>query len=166
MTSKILRGLHLLAICVFVGSIPAHIVLGSMAASSLTPNSGNEAFALYFEAKYALTVGLTMSGIGLTVLSGVMLGTSKRSMFKDRWLRLKLLLVAAIVINGTFVLTPLAEQMRDLAVAAIGTNPLTAEFQALEHTEAIAGAINLALIITVVFVTALKPRLGTSANNA
>ena len=49
---KIIRVLHILAVCVFVGSIPGHIVLGELAKSA----QGNEAFAVYQQAKYALTI--------------------------------------------------------------------------------------------------------------
>ncbi len=155
MTLKVLKVFHIVALCVFVGSIPAHIVLGGLAQSS----QGAESFAALHQAKYALTVGLTGAGIAVTVVSGILLMLSRRALLRTRWLRLKLFLMAIIVFNGAAILTPLAEQMKDMALLAIDTGVLSSNFHNLENRESFAGAINLLLILTVLVLSVVKPPL-------
>jgi hypothetical protein len=159
MTSKLLRGFHIVALCIFVGSIPSHIILGILAQSA----QDAEAFAVFHQAKYALTTGLTASGIGLTLFTGAILGLSRKSIFKMRWLQAKLILVSLIVINGAVVLAPLAEQMRDLAIAAVNTGALSSEFHVAETKESIAGAINLLLVFAIFYLAIFKPKFGTQS---
>ncbi|MBT6096119.1 MAG: DUF2269 family protein [Rhodospirillaceae bacterium] len=166
MMRKLTRTIHILAVCIFVGSIPAHIVLGQLANSHLIGGGTMETFAAYQQAKYGLTIGLTTAGIILTLLSGVALVIRRKPLLRQNWLRAKLCVVAAIAINGAAVLTPLAEQMRDLAVAAVETGALDAAFHAAENTEAIAGAINLALIVVAIALAVFKPQLRIRAEAA
>ncbi len=163
---KLTRTIHILAVCVFVGSIPAHIVLGQLANSHLIGGGTMEIFAAYQQAKYALTIGLTTAGIVLTFLSGAALVMGRKPLLRQNWLRAKLAVVALIAINGAVVLTPLAEQMRDLAVTAIKSAALDAAFHAAENTEAVAGAINLALIVIALVLAVFKPKFPARAETA
>lgn len=157
MNAKLMRGLHLIALCLFVGSIPSHIILGQLAQFA----EDGDAFAVYHKAKFVLTSGLTVSGIALTLLTGLLFASSKRHLFKARWFRAKLALVFLIVINGAVILTPLAEQMKDLAVIAAQTGVLSSDFHIAESREAIAGAINIALILIVFYLVIFKPTFKT-----
>jgi hypothetical protein len=152
---KLLLIVHILAVCVFVGSVPPHIMLGILADRA----TDIETFAFYIEAKYFLTVFLTGSAIVVALLSGILAGISREGRFRDRWLRLKVLLVGAIAINGAAVLTPLAKTMRDTVAAAVPDGLRPEAFESLAATESIAGAINIALIVIVVALAVLKPAL-------
>lgn len=152
---KTTRMIHLLALCLFVGSIPAHIFVGRLAG----PAQGTEAFAVYLTAKQSLTTGLTFTGLVLTLITGALLAASSKGVFRQRWLRLKLILTPLIVINGALILSPLGERMKDMAVAA-AAGPLPAEFHAAVTREAVAGAINLLLILAIVALSVFRPKLG------
>lgn len=158
MNAKLLRGLHLIALCLFVGSIPSHIILGQLAQFA----EDGDAFAVYHQAKYILTSGLTVSGIALTLLTGLLLASSKRQLFRARWFRAKLAVILLIVINGAVILTPLAEQMKDLAAIAAQTGILSNDFHLAETRETIAGATNIGLILTVFYLVIFKPTLKTN----
>jgi len=157
MTIKTLKVFHVLALCIFVGSIPAHIILGGIAQSA----QDAETFAVLHQAKYVLTYGLTTVGIALTLISGILLGLSQKHTFRTRWLRTKLFLVLAIVINGAIILTPTAERMKNMAMDAMNSGALSPEFHAAENQEAIAGAINIVLILVIFILAIVKPSLGS-----
>lgn len=156
MSAKLLRGLHIIALCIFVGSIPSHIILGILAQFA----QDGAAFAVYHQAKYILTSGLTGSGIGLTLLTGLMLGLSNRRVFKMRWFQIKLALVLLVVLNGAVILTPIAQEMKELAVAAVGTGSLSSQFHVAETKETIAGAVNLLSLLFIIFLAVFKPKFG------
>ncbi|MCW9034338.1 MAG: DUF2269 family protein [Rhodospirillales bacterium] len=153
---KFLKGVHILALCIFVGSVPAHIVLGAVA----DPTGDYQSFAIFHQAKYLLTYTLTTAGVIAVILSGLLLAISNKGMLKQRWLQIKLALVALIALNGGLILTPLAEKMTALAVKAAQSGTLETTFADLAGRESIAGAANILLIITVVFIAIYKPAFG------
>jgi uncharacterized membrane protein len=162
MTGKLLKVFHFVALCVFIGSIPTHIILGVIAQSS----TGAESFAAIHHAKYVLTFGLTGTGIALSLVSGALLVLTRKAVLRKRWMRTKLLLVVAIVFNGVIVLSPLAEQMKVMAMAAVDSGALSPDFHAVESQEAVAGAVNLTLILIVIILAVVKPSLGSKSREA
>ncbi len=152
---KLFKIFHIIAICVFVGSIPSHIILGVLAQDMPL----GEGFVAIYKAKAVLTYGLTAAGLALSVISGVLIFLQRRGTIKTPWLRLKLLLVAGIVFNAVNNLIPLAKKMSVLATDAMTTGALPPEFIAAKSAEAVAGPINLALILCVIFLSVAKPSL-------
>ena len=149
--SHVLRIVHLIAVCVFVGSIPAHIVLGA----AIDPAADPAAFAAFHQAKLLLTVSLTGAGIAAAVASGVLLALARRQLFRRGWLWAKIGLVTVVALNGGVVLTPLAAEM---AALAAGPGPLAAEFADLAAREAVAGSVNQVLLLAVVALAVIKPK--------
>ena len=136
MTGKLLKVFHFVALCVFIGSIPTHIILGVIAQSS----TGAESFAAIHHAKYVLTFGLTGAGIALALMSGVLLVLTRKAMLRKRWMRTKL--------------------------AAVASGALSPDFHAVESQEGVAGAVNLILILIVIFLAVVKPSLGSKTREA
>ncbi|MBE7638019.1 DUF2269 family protein [Sneathiella sp. P13V-1] len=162
MIFKILKVFHIVAICVFVGSIPSHIILGEIA--QVMPLG--ESFVAIYKTKAVLTYGLTAAGLAMSVISGGLIVLRHRAMLKTPWLRLKLVLVAGIVINAVKNLIPIAKDMSVLAAQAAEAGSLPPEFLGLKAQEAIFGPINLALIICVIILSVAKPSLWKKVRRA
>ncbi|MCB2101990.1 MAG: hypothetical protein KDE22_14025 [Rhodobacterales bacterium] len=154
--TRLLKGLQLIALCVFVGSIPAHIVIGALAEGA----ADAEAFALHHQVKHVLTQGLTGAGLAATGISGVLLLLARRDLLRRRWMQVKLAAMALIAANGGLVLMPLAGRMADLAARAAADGALDPAFAGLAHQESLAGAANLGLILLALGLAVAKPRLG------
>lgn len=155
----LLKTLHIVALCVFVGSIPSHIVIGAVA-----ERAGDAvAFAHYHDVKYLLTQVLTRAGLIAAVTTGVLVTLTRRAAWRQRWLQAKLILVLLIVLNGMAVLTPIAGEMAALAAAAAEQGPLDPRFAMLHQREGIAGAVNLLAIVAVIYLAVARPVLGGRA---
>lgn len=150
-----LKMLHFLAVFVFVGSIPSHILIGA----SADPQGDLVAFADAHRLKHLLTQGLTGAAIMVALASGALLVLANRALLRDRWLQAKLVLVAAVAGNGLLLLTPMSAEFAAMAQTAASTGSLPVEFAALQAREAVAGAANLALIAAIVALAVFRPRL-------
>lgn len=160
MKHKLSRLCHLLAVCLFVGSIPTHIILGEVAQTVSDPYR----FAIYHEAKLILSVGLTATALAIVVMSGLWGMWRRRDYLREGWFRLKLIFVALIAANGGLILTPTATRMADMAATAhANAQALDPAFQGLLTQEAIFGALNLILIMAVVALAVYRPILRRKA---
>ncbi|CAA6604317.1 conserved membrane hypothetical protein [Rhodospirillaceae bacterium LM-1] len=153
MSVGIIKFVHIVAVCIFVGSIPCHIILGIQAERAA--NLGEA--ALLLQTKFLLTTALTGSGLVASLISGLLLALKGRVFLKARWLAAKIALAALISLNGVLLLTPLAGEMAELAATAQDVGPRLAE---LRGKEGLAGAINLASILALLFLVVVKPSLG------
>lgn len=156
--TSVLRWVHITALCVFLGSIPAHISIGILADHA----HGYDAFAVHHQIKLALTKGQTLAGLAIVVVSGLLLWSKQRRILSARWFRVKLALVALIAANGGAILTPLAAEMAVMAQSAAETGILSADFAALKLRESLAGAVNLLAILVAVYLGVARPRLGAT----
>lgn len=154
--SKALRLLHLIGVCLFVGSIPAHILLGAVA----DPAGDPVTFAATIAGKDLLTRTLTLAGLVIAGVTGVALAFARGGVLSRRWLRVKVLLVALAALNGGLLLTPIAGEMAMLAARAVDTGVLDPAFAKLTAREAPLGALNLVLIVAVLALAVWRPRLG------
>lgn len=166
-----LRIMHLLAVCLFIGSIPAHILLGQAAQSVLRAWSDPQQallFATYHQAKLLLTQGLTLSALIATGVSGLALGlalavgrgrsSAAAGFFRQpSWLWVKLGMVALVGLNGALFLTPWATEMTALATQAMESGQaLPSRFQALQQWESLAGGINILLLTGILTLSVIK----------
>ena len=147
---------HLVGLAVFVGSIPAHIVLGHL----VDPATDLLGFATLMQAKYMTILVLTAPGLVLALLTGTAL-MLRRGMTPNRfrWMAVKLVLVGLITLNGTLFLTPLARDISAVARAAVSAGALPTEYADLARREAAFGAANLAMILAVIGLVVSKPAL-------
>jgi len=159
--NKFLKIAHLLGLAAFVGSIFGHILLRNLG----DPKADLVGFAVLMQAKSMNVLLLTMSGLILMLLTGIAL-MWRRGMTpkKLRWLGMKLVLVALIALNGTFVLTPLSRNMATLAQDAVTTGHLPTIFYDLQRKEDAFGIANLAMILTVMSLAVAKPAFRRKKN--
>lgn len=151
--TKLVKTVHLIAMAVFVGSIPGHIVLGALG----DPAEDLAAFAAYHAAKHALTLALTVSGLALVIVSGLVLAGLQRGLLKRRWLQVKIVLVALITLNAAVFLVPLSGAMAALARDAVTQGTLAPAFAGLAAREAVSGAANLVMIVAVIALAVFRP---------
>jgi len=151
---KTLKAAHFVGLALFLGSIPGHILLGRLADPADLPG-----FALLMHAKYASVLALTLPALILTLLTGIAL-MLRRGMTPNRirWMAVKLVLVAMIVLNGALVLRPVGAEMAHSARAAVKTGTLSPAFASLERREGAFGAANLVMILAVIGLAVFKPR--------
>lgn len=146
----VLKIVHLTAMAVFIGSIPAHIVLAGVADPVAAAS-----FAALQEGKMATIRALTLPGLAVTVVSGLALAWQGRA-FHRRWVRAKVALSALIAINGALVLTPTGQAIAAAAREGVSSGTVPAVLAALETREAAFGAVNLLLILAVIVVAVRK----------
>lgn len=145
MPRTVLKLIHYLALSAFVGSIFAHILLGTFAGSDLAGD------ALLLRIKVMITNVLIFGGLGLLVASGagLLFVTGKLTALK-RWLKIKIMMVLLVIANAAFVLAPAgAERARQASDALSGT-PLLPNYSDLGFREDVFGAANLALVLVII----------------
>lgn len=151
-----LKGFHLVALAIFLGSIPGHILLGAMG----DPARDLEGFAVLMQAKQMNVQWLTVPGLVITLLSGLTLMVRRGiKPSRNRWLTAKLALVVLVALNGALILGPLSREMATMAQHAVQAGALPSAFATLEGREAIFGAVNLAMILTIIGLVVAKPAL-------
>ncbi len=140
-----LKLIHYLALSAFVGSIFAHILLGTFANSDLA----GDTFLLRIKAM--ITNVLIFGGLGFLAASGagLIVVTGKLTALK-RWLKIKIVLVVLVIANTKFILAPAgAERARQASDALVGT-PLLPNYSDLGFREDVFGAVNLALVLVII----------------
>lgn len=145
------RLVHMLGLAAFAGTVFVHILIVSVA-----DPAEPQAYAGLMAFKDTTTKVLLIPGVALLGLSGMaMLRRLPRPL--PLWLKVKLALVPVIAVNGLFVLLPVG--MEIAKAAAAGPVP-----PHLLLREAIAGTLNLVLILAVVALSALRPAFGRGAS--
>jgi hypothetical protein len=153
--TKTLKTAHLVGLTLFLGSIPAHIVLGRLAMA----HADVAAAVALLEAKHAATLVLTLPGLALSVATGLALLLANRGLLRTAWLRAKLVLVALVALNGALVLTPVGAAMAERASHAGSMDELRAALAPLAARESAFGAANLAMALAAVALAVARPRL-------
>ena len=143
---KLFKILHIISITVFFGSIATYILFGEL----ITPND-TQAWELNRLLVAKGTLYLTLPAMWIAGISGLLMSGRP----KTRWLWLKLggFLVAAINTH-VFVYPAIMTSL-----GAVNNNETL--FQSAMLDEAVFGAVNVVLIITLVVVAVVKPKLGT-----
>lgn len=153
MIRKLVKALHLVGLALFLGSIPAHILLGRMAAAE-----GDLAhMALLLHAKHVSVLALTLPGLALIVATGLGLVATERGLVQARWLWAKLALAALVMLNGALILTPTGAEIAALAAEAAATGVVPPTLAALQARESLFGAINLTMIFGIIGLAVLRP---------
>jgi hypothetical protein len=154
--ARLLKACHLLGLTLFLGSILGHIVAGAAGGAPGAPGF------LYAREHISLaTQFLTLPGLALAVVSGVVMAVASRlSPLRLRWLAAKIGLTVAILINSALFVAPAGARALAGAVAlSKGESSAMAEILAALRVEQIAGAVNILLILAIVLLGVFKPRL-------
>jgi hypothetical protein len=153
MIRKLVKALHLVGLALFLGSIPAHILLGRLA----TAEGDLAHTALLLHAKHVSVLALTLPGLALIVVTGLGLVVSARSLMQARWLWAKLALAILVMLNGALILTPTGAAIAALATEAAATGIVPPTLAALQARESLFGAINLTMTFGIIALAVLRP---------
>ena len=161
---KIVKGIHLIALTLFLGSIFGHIVAGISGGAP-----GTEGFLFAREQIALATRFLTLPGLVLAVVSGIALvRLSRLSPARAHWIVPHAgLTILVIVIAATFVV-PAGARLLAGALTLLNHEPGTtaAALVADKHIEDIAGTINVLLTLVIVSLGVGKPVLALRARDA
>jgi hypothetical protein len=153
MIRKPVKALHLLGLALFLGSIPAHILLGRLASAE----ADLAHMALLLHAKHVSVLALTLPGLALIVVTGLGLVVTERSLVQARWLWAKLGLAAFVMLNGALILTPTSAEIAAVAAEAAATGVVPPTLAALQARESLFGALNLMMTLSIIALAVLRP---------
>lgn len=141
----ILKTLHMLGLAAFVGTVLLHLLIIAVA-----DPADPAAYAALMEIKDTATKALIVPGMAILGLSGM---ASARRLPRPwpLWLKLKLALVAVTAANGLGILLPAGAAIAGAAAAGPVPPDLLAR-------EAIAGAVNVVLILVILGLSVARPR--------
>ncbi len=156
---KLLDLVNEVAGIMYVGGILSHIVLGATVGSP----DAQTALTVYTYKELSAYI-LILPGLGLKILCDLTLyfGYGVR----DRWMKVKLALIAFLSINAFGFLVPMMPELRAMAEAALPGNHLPDAFHDLEGREALVGMSNALPLVCEILLGSLKPRLWGAPRSA
>lgn len=138
---RMLKLAHIGGLVVFLGSIPTFTVI-----SALTVDASLENIAFGRGVISTGTQMLTLPGMWMTVITGIWMGR-KRYGLKQRFIRLKLLLVSLIVLNAHVLIVPAASMATEIAIRSLTHDRLLPAYTGAYLQESIFGAANVLLAV-------------------
>lgn len=135
---KILKGIHLLGLVVFLGSIFSFIVISIL-------SEGSSLSDLFFGRRIIElgTKSLTIPGMYLSLISGVLLAWP--DLKKEMWIKVKVLTLVIIFINAYIFIIPAADHCLQLAKEASLSGVLSPSYKIYYMKETLFGALNISL---------------------
>lgn len=153
-----LRFLHLLGLALFLGSLPAHIVLGSLGPGGVIPPQG---VLLARTMIKVITLTSTVPGLLLLLSTGLLRWRAARwEGAGGRWLTLHAVLGLIVAGLGLAVLTPMVLALAGEAQALVDGDAAEAAWRRLKAIEDAAGAFNLLAAVGAVALVCYRPALG------
>lgn len=140
-----IKALHLIGLVMFLGSL-----LAGGAVILLASDVQEVALVAHQRRLIQLmTWAVAIPGMWLTGASGLLLSLLRGSSpFVPRWLLLKQVLFLAILLNSTFLLAPLVDQLATVTAESLLTGTLPATYTSLQGREILLGITNVALLLS------------------
>ncbi len=145
------KWLHLIGLVMFLGSILSFIAMNAFVGASINA----ELISHQRQFVSAITWTLTIPGMWILVITGCLTAlVGKYRLGENRWLIVKLVLAALILINGTFFISPLVNQVTGIAGQGAIQGQLLPTYMPLKAKEDMFGIANF-LMILIAFVFAI-----------
>lgn len=139
---QVLKLLHYIGLTMFLGSVLMFIIIaGTTSHENLDALLVTRQIILYGE------YFLTLPGIVIVLITGIVMTSKYYSFFQLRWLNIKQVSILLISLNAIFFLYPYANELLDLTRQSIQEGKLLPEYAVIETKEALAGAVNILLIL-------------------
>ena len=148
------RLLHLIGLVMFLGSILPFIAMNAFVGAS------TDALLIFHQRQFVsvVTWSLTVPGMWILVIAGGMTAfAGKYRLVEYRWLAAKLVLAILILINGTFFIAPLVDQVTSIAEQSAVQGQLLPTYLPLKAKEDIFGMANFLMILIAIFLAIFKP---------
>lgn len=125
------------------GSIATFIVMNFVLGSAPSLE------AIYWQRMFVAKIMYysTVPGMWILFLSGTIVTLNQYGVSKNLWFLLKVFILLAIVINGTFIIVPLADKVNELAIKQYQLNKENVEYLSTKTMEDIFGALNFIILI-------------------
>ncbi len=139
---KTLKYLHLLGLVLFLGSIFTYVLV------SMLVKDGSLADLVF--GRQIIRAGtwyLTLPGMWLAVLTGLLMAARGNKKFRERWLTFKGVLALIIVLNAHALIIPTTGDALSWAKESLIRGKVLPEYAAAYLREAIAGTVNVVLIL-------------------
>ena len=151
---KTAKFLHLIGLVMFLGGILPSIVMNSVVGAS------TDVVLIYHHRLFvsAITWALTIPGMWIQIVAGsLMVLAGKYRLIEHRWLIAKLVLVALILINGTFILAPLVSQVTNIAEQSASQGQLLPTYMPLKAKEDMYGIANFLMLVFAFLLAIYRP---------
>ena len=151
---KTAKFLHLIGLVMFLGGILPSIVMNSVVGAS------TDVVLIYHHRLFvsAITWALTIPGMWIQIVAGsLMVLAGKYRLIEHRWLIAKLVLVALILINGTFILAPLVSQVTNIAEQSASQGQLLPTYMPLKTKEDMYGVANFLMLVVAFLLAIYRP---------
>ncbi|MCR6632722.1 MAG: hypothetical protein NVV74_23265 [Magnetospirillum sp.] len=152
-----LKFLHLLGLALFLGSLPAHIILGAIAPGGDIPSQG---ILFARTVMKVITLVATVPGLVLLALTGLLRWRAARwEAGRRRWLSCHVALGLVAVANGLAVLTPAVLDLAAQAQTMVDGVFVPAQWDRTKLLEDVAGGINLLVALAGMALACFRPAL-------
>lgn len=151
--------IHIIGVILFLGSIFTYTLI-----STLTKNASLTDIVFAREIINTGTAYLTLPGLLIIVLSGIISTIKDVRFLKHRWLNVKFAALLIILLNTFIFILPAADDALELAKASLAEGKLLSEYSAAYMQESIAGGVNVLLAIGSIISGIWKYEKKTTAN--
>ena len=148
------KGLHLIGLVMFMGSILSFIAMNAFVGAS------TDAVLISQQRQFVSTItwALTIPGMWILVITGCLTALSgKYSLTEHRWLIGKLALAVLILINATFFISPLVGLVTAIAGQSAIQGQLLPTYMQLKVKEDMYGIANFLMIVAAILLAIYKP---------
>lgn len=151
---KTIKLLHLIGLVMFLGGILPSIVMNSVVGTSA------DVVLIYHQRLFvsAITWALTIPGMWIQIVAGSLIALAgKYRLIEHRWLIAKLVLAVLILINGTFILAPLVNQVTSIAEQSAAQGQLLPTYMPLKAKEDMYGIANFFMLVITILLAIYRP---------
>ena len=146
-TLKLIKLFHYVGCTMFSGSI-----LTFLAISTLTKNASLDDLVFARQIISAGTTTLTLPGMWMIVITGVLMTVRTYGFFKYTWLNLKHLIIVTVVLNAHLIIVPTADSALHMARLSLAHVTLLSYYNFASSKESVFGAFNVLMILFSIFV--------------
>lgn len=148
---------HFGGLVIFLGSILTFIVI-----SALIEGASLENIAFGRKIISTGTNALTLPGMWVLAITGIWMGY-KRYGFKQRFVQIKLALIALVILNANIFIVPAVTSATEIAAQSLLQGQLLPEYKAAYMRESLFGAVNVLLTVAAAVIGVW--RVGAKSNN-
>lgn len=151
---KTIKLLHIIGLVMFLGGILPSIVMNSVVGTSA------DVVLIYHQRLFvsAITWALTIPGMWIQIVAGSLIALAgKYRLIEHRWLIAKLVLAVLILINGTFILAPLVNQVTSIAEQSAAQGQLLPAYMPLKTKEDMYGIANFLMLVIAFLLAIYRP---------
>jgi hypothetical protein len=159
--SKTMKFVHYFGLILFLGSIFTYTLI-----STLTKNASLENLVFARQIISSGTIFLTLPGMFLILVAGIIITLKDFHFLRHRWLNIKHAIIVIIILNTFIFILPAEREALELAKASLAQGKLLSEYTSAYMKESIAGALNVLLVVVSIIVAIWRFEKKPATNNA